>query len=766
MGYVWQTLHVKVGLLMFCPECGSEVPEGKKFCGNCGTALPQPQPQQAQPQQPQQDQGQGYAAYQKRTPQPHYSSQGQAGAGTAQGQPKPGQPGQPKKGGKAPIVIGIVIVVFIALIAGIVALGSSVLGSLGEVGSGGSSSTLGPKPAISESDAAKSGDTWTVLFYCCGSNLESEAGLATIDFQEMFDADLGDKVTVVAEAGGTKRWNNKQFSPKYLNRAVFQGDDFEVVEQLPAASMAEPDTLADFIKWGTKNYPADHYMVILWNHGSGAVLGVCNDELFPGTSMMGDTLTVSEIESAFKEAGATFDVLGFDTCLMATLETATKLAPYADYMIASEEVEPGSGWDYEAWLTWLAGHTGTDGNLLGREICDSYYDKCVVDGVSEMATMSVIDLSQMDALAEAFFEASKEFALATVSVDDLRSLTQGAYKTSRFGSDVAYNMVDLGDLMRNTSSVVSEHADDVTAALENAVVYQVHGPNRPNVTGLSVFYPLDTSYDEFFYEYLNVVGNVPYAQFLAVMYNKYDSVNWSDYSSAVDLGEKPVEEKDISIKYSEKVNSDGQLELHITDGLDDLAHVHIELAIYLPDKNAIVYLGTDHNVNNPQSGVYSDNFYGEWMAIDGNYVCANLVEHGDGYNIYSIPVNLNGESTNLVATYDFSTKKYEILFASDDIEEYGTAATNMRELKDGDKIEFLFGAYLFDTGESFSFTMGSTTYSKSSTTMEDLDLGEGAYLYQFVLTDVLGEEHDTEFYVQHYKADGSITVESLDDYFK
>ena len=50
--------------------------------------------------------------------------------------------------------------------------------------------------------------------------------------------------------------------------------------------------------------------------------------------------------------------------------------------------------------------------------------------------------------------------------------------------------------------------------------------------------------------------------------------------------------------------------------------------------------------------------------------------------------------------------------------------------------------------------------------MEDLDLGEGAYLYQFVLTDVLGEEHDTEFYVQHYKADGSITVESLDDYFK
>ncbi|MBE6472677.1 MAG: zinc-ribbon domain-containing protein [Coriobacteriaceae bacterium] len=28
---------------MLCPKCGIETPDGKKFCGNCGTALPQPQ---------------------------------------------------------------------------------------------------------------------------------------------------------------------------------------------------------------------------------------------------------------------------------------------------------------------------------------------------------------------------------------------------------------------------------------------------------------------------------------------------------------------------------------------------------------------------------------------------------------------------------------------------------------------------------------------------------------------------------------------------
>ena len=90
------------------------------------------------------------------------------------------------------------------------------------------------------------------------------------------------------------------------------------------------------------------------------------------------------------------------------------------------------------------------------------------------------------------------------------------------------------------------------------------------------------------------MGNVPYAQFLAVMYNRYDSVNWSDYSSAVNLGgEQPVEEVDMDIKYTERVNSDGKLELRVTEGLENLALVHIELALYLEEQNAIVYLGTD-----------------------------------------------------------------------------------------------------------------------------------------------------------------------------
>ena len=676
---------------------------------------------------------------------------------------------QAKARGKSPIVLIIVVAVLLVGLIVTAMTCSAVMNVVDEYsGSGQGSSAItheGPKPPISESEAAKSDDTWTVLFYLCGSNLETEGGLATYNLQEIANSDLGDKVTFVVEAGGCLQWQNRQFSSWNLNRAVFKGGNFQVVEQPPAASMAKSETLSDFVTWGTKNYPADHYMIILWDHGGGSVIGVCNDELFPGTSELGDTLTVSEIDAAFEKAGVKFDVVGFDTCLMATIETATKLAPYADFMVASEEVEPGYGWDYVAFPSWLAEHTGTDGNLLGRKICDTYYEKCRQEGVADMATLSVIDLSQMDALAQAFFGVSEEFARATVSTDDLRSLTQGAYNTSRFGSDTVYNMVDLGDLMKNTGSVVSKHSGEVMDAIENAVAYEVHGKSRPNVTGLSVFYPLDTSYEEFFYEYLKVVGNVPYAQFLAVMYNRYDSVNWSDYSSAVNLGgEQPVEEVDMDIKYTERVNSDGKLELRVTEGLENLALVHIELALYLEEENAIVYLGTDHDVGNPSTGVYTDSFNGTWMSIDGNYVCTNLVEHGADYNIYSIPVKLNGSYTSLVAQYHYSTNKYEILCASDDIDEHGMSAKSMRELKEGDKIEFVLGAYLMDSKEPFDFVIGETTYS-SSTKMEDMDLGEGAYMYQFVLTDALDKKHQTDYYVQRYRSDGTIVVETLDEYF-
>ena len=610
----------------------------------------------------------------------------------------------------------------------------------------------------SEAEAAASNESWTVLFYLCGSNLESEDGLATYNLQELSQAKLGDNVRFVIEAGGAKKWQNRAFKANRLTRAVYDSAGFAVVDELPSASMATADTLRDFVSWGTKNYPADHYLLVFWDHGAGSVFGVCNDELYPGNaSLMGDTLTTAEIDQALKDCGVTFDAIGFDTCLMATVETAAKLAPYADYMVASEETEPGYGWDYVAWPEWLGGHTGTAGDLLGRKICDSYYDKCRKFGVASMATLSVVDLSHMGTLAQAFYRASEEMAQATTNRASLRQLYRGAFDTERYGGDAAYNMVDLSDLMNNTRSVVTEHYDDVVAAVNEVVVYQVHGRSRPKASGLSVFYPLDTSNVEMLYGYLDIVGNVPYAQFLSVMYGKYNQIDWSSYDAAVPVAQQPVESGDVNIQFDEHVNGDGKLELQITQGVDDVALVGIQMGLYLADARAVVYLGTDYDLSNPQAGTYVDDFNGEWMAIDGNYVCANLLEHGNGYNLYSVPVKLNDRYTNLIASYDYASRSYEILCACDEAGPDVMSSKSLRALQDGDQIVFVFGAHSFDTNETFTFEMGQTTYS-SETRMANQDMGAGSYLFRFTITDVLGQTADTAYFVQDYAEDGSITA--------
>lgn len=692
------------------------------------------------------------------------------------GQTKAHQPAQgaanskksPGKGCKigAITVVAIIVLLFAFSCSMMGQCASSVSDQSGRSNTSQNTTSNANATTTSPATSAKSSEeTWTVLFYLCGSNLESEAGLATVNLQELANADLGDKVTFVVETGGSKRWQNSTVDPRYLTRYAVSGKGFFEEQKLPAASMSTASTFADFVSWGVKNHPADHYMLVMWDHGGGSVYGVCQDELFDNAyASQSDTLTLSEMSEGLKQAGVKFDVIGFDTCLMGSFETAATLAPYADYLVASEEVEPGTGWDYVAWPEWLATHTGASGDQLGAEICDSYFTKCKKYRAQDMATLSVIDLSKISKLYTSFRNASNELMLATSDTKAMRDMYRASTRTVCFGGDSQYNMVDLGDLMRNMQSVAPEYYDDVIADVQEAVVYQVHGRSRANVSGLSVFYPLDTRYSQEFYGYLDVAANVPYAQFTSVMFGLYNKVDWDKYADSVEPQQAPIEESGISISYAERVNDEGRLELQITDGLEDVAQVTVELAILLEDEKAVVYLGTDYNIwGSYSTGVFSDNFYGRWMAIDDNWVSAVLYEAGDDYTMYYIPVLLNGESTNLIARYDFNTGTYEVLCSCPVIDESNMSPKEMRALEEGDVIEFQFVAYFLDTEETVTFEMGEVVWS-DDVVMEDVDLGPGGYLYRFQITDVLGEVHDTDLYVQHYQEDGYIYVKELADY--
>ena len=199
------------------------------------------------------------------------------------------------------------------------------------------------------------GSSWAVYWYLCGSDLESEGGFATGDLSELLEVELPENVTVVIQTGGAAQWQNDVVEADKLQRFVYNSEGLQLVDEQPSASMGDSETLADFLLFAKENYPADKTAVIFWNHGGGSVSGASFDELYDL-----DSLTLSEMYSAFvqvwepsNELGQQpLELVGFDTCLMATVDTAYTFCDLAKYLVASEETEPANGWDYSQWVRW------------------------------------------------------------------------------------------------------------------------------------------------------------------------------------------------------------------------------------------------------------------------------------------------------------------------------------------------------------------------------------------------------------------------------
>ncbi len=337
--------------------------------------------------------------------------------------------------------------------------------------------------------AAAAQGRWSVFVYLCGSDLESRGGAATANLVEAMKVDYPDGVTVLVQTGGSKKWNIRGVDAGKLQRFVVQKGRLKLVDEQPRASMGDAKTLTAFLQYGIANYPADHYMTVFWNHGSGSVGGVCFDELYNS-----DCLSLTEMSKALKASGVQYDVLGFDTCLMASLELANAIAPYGKYMVASEEYEPGGGWDYEGFLKYIATNPNAGGLDLGKKICDTYMAKCKRSRTDDMATLSVVDLAKIPAVVDAFDRMASEMNGTTQDIATFRTLTSAVRSAESYGGKSARegysNMVDLGDLVTKAEAVLSKTGMDVLNALFSSVSYNVKGRSRINANGLSVFYPL------------------------------------------------------------------------------------------------------------------------------------------------------------------------------------------------------------------------------------------------------------------------------------
>lgn len=323
-------------------------------------------------------------------------------------------------------------------------------------------------------------DVYTIMIYMCGTDLESNYGMATADLNEMLHADIADNVNIIIETGGTKKWQNTVISNK--TNQVYQIKNDGIVRlqsDIGKKAMTKASTLTEFIDYCETNFPANRYALIMWDHGGGSASGYGYDEQFPNTGM-----TLDVFSKALKDADCVFDFIGFDACLMATLETALVAEQYADYFIASEETEPGCGWYYTNWLTKLSKNTSMDTVSIGKTIIDDFTVACRQQSASNQTTLSIVDLAE---LAGTIPEAFNDFASSTMELiesDDYAVVSNARSRAKEFSSGI--NQIDLIHFAENMDTAESKA---LASALRDCVKYNRVSNSLKNANGISIFFP-------------------------------------------------------------------------------------------------------------------------------------------------------------------------------------------------------------------------------------------------------------------------------------
>ncbi len=602
----------------------------------------------------------------------------------------------------------------------------------------------------SASPESVSSDTeWTVYWYLCGSDLESNYGAATNDLAELTSVKLPENVKVVIQTGGASSWHNETVSADTLGRYVYDNNGLQLIEELPSASMGDGQTLKNFLAFGKENYPAKRTAVVFWNHGGGSVSGVAFDELYGM-----DSLSLAEMYQAFSETfeenpqNQPVDIIGFDTCLMATVDTAYTFSNIGKYLVASQEVEPGNGWLYSGWLGALAQTPDMEPLELSKVICDSYAQGCKEVGTEDNITLSVTDLSNVSGLIAAYDNFGKEaLASAVKNPAFFAHFSKIANSVENYGGNTREqgytNMTDLGNLALKSSGLLPETSGYVSDELKNCVVYKVNGKYRPESAGLSCYYSYNGDVEDF-NAYTDISPADSFKYLYAYGLTGELSEQGMDYIAQMDYNTLPelmtlnsVDWQDMPVT----VDEDGNATLTLgREAIDILSSLTFELYYADPEEDIMLCLGTNNDiVAEWESGVFKDNFRGVWGSLDGALCYMEIAYEGENYNQYSVPILLNDEEYNLTVIYDFETEKYSIEGARKPLDESGAADKNLRYLVEGDRIQTIHYVKTIsgDDDELTAVPIDTITVTPQ-TAFAEIELGDGLFIMMYTMRDSQG----------------------------
>mgnify|MGYP002624001897 CR=1 FL=1 len=640
-------------------------------------------------------------------------------------------------------------------------------------------------------------DDVTILVYMCGTDLESKSAMASNDLAEMTKADLG-RVNLLVYTGGCKKWQTSGISAS--QNQIYKIEDGKI-KRLEAnagkGAMTDPKTLSSFIKWGAKNYPATRYGLIFWDHGGGSVSGFGYDEKFSNGSM-----TLPQINDALVAGKIKFDFIGFDACLMATAETALMLEKHADYLIASEETEPGIGWYYTNWLSELGRSPSLSTLQIGKRISDDFIAECSRRCPGQKTTLSVVDLAEAGATLKKPLSDFADSLSKKIIQKEYKAVSDARYRTREFAQSSKIDQIDLVDLCVNAGGSA---ANELKKAVKSAVKY-----NRSTVTdahGLSIFFPyrsarnvdkaceaykkigLDDSYSKCIKEFAgmevsgqaaqggqgsslqSLLGNLAgsaiesaggdaVSQLLGAFLQNAGSGLISGLTSANSSflsDRKTSNESTSSYIVQNKLDSShlvwkksgNNYALSLSEKEWSLVH-SLDKAMFYDDGAGFVALGFDNTFDYDREGRLLADTDKNWLALDGqvvSYYHLSTEEWTEGgkekYKIVGrVPALLNKERVNLILVFTDENPRGFVAGAETDYQgKTEVAAKNLNSLKKGDRLDFLCDYYTYSGAYNDSFFLGEPMTVKGSPQVSNVDVGSGKVKIVYRFTDIYEQEY-------------------------
>lgn len=528
--------------------------------------------------------------------------------------------------------------------------------------------------------------SWLIMVYSDADDDVLEADMF-IDINEMELIGSTDQVTMIAQIDRHEDFLDSDWYNTRRYR-ITQDNDLETINSelladLGEQNMADKQTLVDFVTWSIQNYPAQRYALILSDHGMGWIGGWSDPSPDnPGPDGLevtsgGDLLLLNEIDEALstirQQTGVEkLDIIGFDACLMGQLEVAAAMAPHADVMIASQEVEPAMGWAYTAFLRDLTDNPSMDAPTLARQIVTSYIDQDiritdndartqliqenwdspdkvtkddVIKAFSDDVTLSAYDLTTLPSFMQSFD--SFIVALTNTSQRDVIKAARSAQSFENIFDDKQSPYIDLRNFANiladsnPNNTAISDASSSLNTAIDELIIENKYGPSRPGASGVAIHFPNSSIYES------SIAGATVYNQ---INYRFTEEQRWDDFLAFhyynTPLGEKPaitdtfnapgaseITVSDISLS-KEIISTADSSTLSATVAGENIGFVYSFTGYYDAEADTILVVDRDYiDAGKTRSidGVYYPNWQGSDIEIEFEWEpILYSIDDGDG----------------------------------------------------------------------------------------------------------------------------------------